>query len=178
MLKLNLATNTATHVRNLDKSIKPHSSIVWGDNQVLIFGHLVHYYRYHHIQRLDLNTFSNVVTNETIFGGEQRHQSYANAVYDGVKYVYIIGGVDLTSEYGTQGLLKLDPESMERWWIPIEDFPINADYYFSYSPKPLLDAARNRIYFFGGISQNQTMSGAVVYHDDIWYVDLAEEEMK
>jgi len=86
---------------------------------------------------------------------------YSSLVSDG-KSIFICGGYEPTSQWPAEGLIHIDPVTLNSTFIPVDNFVPSG-----ISPAVVYVERLNRIYFFGG------MDGDFVNSlDDIWWIDL------
>lgn len=98
------------------------------------------------------------------------------AVTDG-KLGYIIGGFygNMSAGFGSDGIIRFDPDTMIASLAAVNNFPVYADNLFAGTSAVWVEET-NRIYFFGGASKDGAGIIGEVF-DSIWYVDLTPRQV-
>jgi hypothetical protein len=98
------------------------------------------------------------------------HQLFPSAVRDET-HAYLIGGY-YPRDGPTNGIYQFDLTTFENRFLPVKNFPVEGNRYFSHAPASVYVKKQNRIYFFSGTAYNQSFN----YFNSlnkIFFIDLS-----
>jgi len=174
LYKCDLSTGnyTFSHIENF-VGITAYTSVIYG-NQAYLYGQGSGEYRDDsQIQVVDMTSLNPSYLNY----GSRYFSIFSRAVSDG-EFSYFVDSLDANSDSGylPNPFVKLNGFTHMAEYPEVKDFPVHDDLHYMFAPSTVYVEKLNRIYFFGGRTQNRTTMDYADL-DDIWFIDLTPTDL-